>query len=96
MKKAILILLVLGATFLVTLIAAEWPFAEFLQSPAARNGWFGGDFFAYFVKPEWDAPRHEFTVDRAQVSGMLEALGAAIATSYLGLVLGDLMRKVRR
>ena len=33
---------------------------------------------------------------RAPVTGMLEALGAAIATSYLGLVLGDLMRVVRR
>jgi hypothetical protein len=88
--------LVLGATFLVTLIAAQWPFAEFLQSPAARNGWFGSDYFAYFMRPDWSEPRHEFMVDRAPVIGMLEALGAASATSYLGLVLGDLMRKVRR
>jgi uncharacterized membrane protein YvlD (DUF360 family) len=88
--------LVLGAVFLATLIAAQWPFADFLQSPAARNGWFGGDYFAYFLRPEWAEPRHEFMVDRAPVVGMLEALGAAIATSYLGLVLGDLMRAVRR
>jgi hypothetical protein len=87
---------VLGATFVATLIAAQWPFADFLQSPAARNGWFGGDYFAYFMRPEWAEPRHEFMVDRAPVTGLLEALGAAIATSDLGLVLGDLMRKVRR
>ncbi|HEX3757337.1 MAG TPA: hypothetical protein VHW23_01465 [Kofleriaceae bacterium] len=88
--------LVLGATFLVTLVAVEWPFAGFLQSPAARNGWFGGDYFAYFLRPEWDEPSHVFRVDDAPVIGMLEALGAAIATSYLGLVLGNLMRAVRR
>jgi hypothetical protein len=88
--------LVLGAVFLAILVAAQWPFAEFLQSPAARNGWFGGDYFAYFMRPEWAETRHEFIAEQAPVRGMLEALGAAIATSYLGLVLGDLMRAVRR
>jgi hypothetical protein len=48
------------------------------------------------MRPEWAETRHEFIAEQAPVRGMLEALGAAIATSYLGLVLGDLMRAVRR
>ena len=87
---------VLGAVFLVAVVAAEWPFAAFLQSPAARNAVFGGDYFAYFMQPDWYTVRHEFMPETALVRGMAEALGAAILTSWLGLALGDAMRKVRR
>ena len=86
----------LGATFLVVFVAAEWPFAAFMQTPAAGNAVFGGDYFAYFMQPSWAIPRHEFFPEDALASGMVEALVLAIATSWIGLRLGDAMRSVRR
>ena len=87
---------VLGALFLVALVAVEWPFATFLQSPAARNAVFGTDYMPYFIHPDWDTARHVFIPDAAPVTGMLEALGAALLTAWLGLVVGDALRRVRR
>jgi hypothetical protein len=88
--------LVLGLAFLAVLVAVEWPFADFLQSEAARNRIFGADYFAYFMHPDWYLPRHEFMPADDLAVGFAEALVAAIVTSWLGLVLGDAMRKVRR
>jgi hypothetical protein len=34
---------VLGLAFTVAFVAAEWPFASFMQSPGARNAMFGAD-----------------------------------------------------
>ena len=86
----------LGLAFIVALVAAEWPFATFLQSPSAGNAVFGGNYFAYFMQPEWAIPRHEFFLDEHLVKGMIEAVIAAVITSWIGLRLGDAMRTVRR
>jgi hypothetical protein len=87
---------VLGVVFLGVFVAAEWPFATFMQTPAARNAVFGGDYFAYFMQPSWAIPRHEFFPSDALASGMAEAVVLAIVTSWIGLRLGDAMRSVRR
>jgi len=87
---------VLGATFLVTFVAAEWPFATFMQSPAAENAFFGSDYFAYFMQPGWKLTQHQFFTDDHLVTGMIYALLAAIVTSWIGLRVGDAMRTVRR
>jgi hypothetical protein len=86
----------LGAVFLVALVAVQWPFAEFLNSDASRTWVFGTHYFAYFIQPDWSGPRNEFMTDPALVSGFAQALVAAVLASWLGLVLGDVMRKVRR
>ncbi len=88
--------MVLGAVFVVTLIAVEWPFADFLSGEWSRNWIFGTDYFPYFDQPDWPGPRHELMHDGALVTGMLQAVLAAMASSWVGLVLGDAMRKVRR
>jgi hypothetical protein len=87
---------VLGVVFVATFVAVQWPFASFLQSPGARNWVFGADYFPYFVQPGWYVARHAFMPDANPVRGFALAFGAAMLTSYLGLLLGDLMRKVRR
>ena len=87
---------VLGLVFTVTFVAAEWPFATFMQSPGARNAIFGGDYFAYFMQPDWATPRHEFFPEHAMVKGLIEAVVIACLTSWIGLRLGDAMRMVRR
>jgi hypothetical protein len=89
-----------GAVFVGTFVAVEWPFANFLQSPAARNWFFGTQYFPYFVPPDDEWVRYVF----AQVEGsslefwLLMALTLAIAmlSSRAGLSLGGWMRRVRR
>ncbi len=88
--------LVYGGVFVVVLLAVEWPFSAFLQSPAARNPVFGAHYFAYFIQPGWYMTRYEFIPDDAFATGMVEAVIAATVTSWLGLAVGDAMRRVRR
>ena len=88
--------LLLGPLFLVLLVAAEWPFASFLSSPASRNWFFGTHYFAYFMHPEWHETRGEFFDDPTRTSAFVQALVAAIFSTGIGLLIGDAMRKVRR
>jgi hypothetical protein len=89
-----------GAVFLGTFVAVQWPFAYFLQSPAARNWVFGTEYFPFFVPPTDEWVRHVF----AQVEGsssefwwlMALALAIAMLSSRAGLGLGGWMRRVRR
>lgn len=91
-KQAIAI----GAVFLGLLVAAEWPFASFLQSDAAHNWVFGSHYHPYFMSPEaWDV-RGVFAPDPDRAWGLVIAAATAIASSAIGLVTGDAMRKVRR
>jgi hypothetical protein len=87
---------VVGPLFIAVLVAAEWPFATFLETPAARNWFWGSDYFPYFVRPEWATARHEFFTDDAVAKGLAIAGVIAIASTWIGLVIGDAMRKVRR
>ena len=87
---------ILGVAFVATFVAVEWPFASFMQSPLAENRIFGGDYFAYFMQPEWAIPQHIFFPGEHLVVGLIEAAVIATLTSWLGLALGDALRKVRR
>ncbi len=87
---------VLGPLFLAILVAVEWPFATFLESPAARNWFWGSNYFAYFIRPEWSPARHEFFPDDHLGHGFAIAAVIAVASAAIGLVIGDAMRKVRR
>jgi hypothetical protein len=86
----------LGIAFVATFIAVEWPFASFMQSPLAENRIFGGDYFAYFMQPEWAIPQHRFFDGGGLAIGLAEAAGIATLTSWLGLAIGDALREVRR
>jgi hypothetical protein len=90
------IAVVVGPLFMALLVAAEWPFATFLESPSARNWVWGSDYFAYFIRPEWSPARHEFYPDPAVAKGLAIAGAIAIVTTWIGLAIGDAMRKVRR
>jgi hypothetical protein len=90
--------LVLGPAFIAALVAAQWPFATFLMSPASRNRVFGTHYLPYFVPPHFLVARGEFRSEEleATIIGLGLAVLAAVITSGLGLVAGDAMRKVRR
>ena len=88
--------LVFGPLFVAVLLLAQWPFAEFLMSEHARNWFFGAHYMPYMMHPEWYEARYEFMPDPNLVGGLVQAVIAACMTSYLGLLLGDAMRKAKR
>ncbi len=89
-----------GCVYLAVFVAAQWPFADFLMSPLARNRIFGTTYFGYF-----DAanilynPYHFARMDKtvaAFYGGMAAALVTAIIFCSIGMALGNWMRKVQR
>jgi len=91
---------ILGAATLASFLAAQWPFANFLMSPASRNWFFATDNFPYFVPPttHWGSYSWlptESTPTQFAVR-MLLALVAAILMTRLGLTWGNWMQRIRR
>ena len=98
-RKPWLIALITGPVFVLTLVAAEWPFASFLMTDAAKNRFFGAGYLDYGT-PSWTHaamrtflnPEHGLVLWKGLALAMLYA---AIST-WLGLALGKWMRKVQR
>jgi hypothetical protein len=90
----------LGSVFLLVFVAAQWPFANFLQTPAARNWIFGADYFEYSTRPESFFVRHLFFPEEATRAefwrNMALALFSALLSTRAGLAWGDWMRRIRR
>jgi hypothetical protein len=86
--------------FLGTFVAVQWPFANFLQSPAARNWVFGTQYFPFFVPLSDTWVRYVFAQVETSTSEfwlrMAVTLGIAILSARAGLSLGGWMRRVRR
>src|SRR6266404_5897311 len=85
-----------GVAFLAAFWAAQWPFAEFLNSPASRNWIFGTHYIPYFVPPDSDYARGAFSlIERTRAEfwlGMAGAFVAAILSTRAGLAGGNWMR----
>jgi hypothetical protein len=52
---------VIAPIFVFTLAAVQWPLADFLMTPAARNWFFGSQYFPFFVSSDNDWVRNVFT-----------------------------------
>jgi hypothetical protein len=89
-----------GAAFLAVFAIAQWPFADFLQSSAARNWIFGTLYVPYFIPSDSPYVRYVFEPfehSAAEFSGALGlALLAAIVMTRIGLSWGASMRKLQR
>jgi hypothetical protein len=97
--KPWLIALVTGPTFVLSLIAVEWPFADFLMTKAAANRFFGTTYVGYYESPtSFDVLRH--FVDPEQGSALWGGLALAILfaslSTWLGIKLGRWMRGIQR
>jgi hypothetical protein len=88
--------MVYGPLFVGVMLAVQWPFAEFLMTEHARNWVFGTHYLPYMMHPDWYESRYEFMPELDLAGGLVKAAIAACATSYLGLLLGDAMRKAKR
>jgi hypothetical protein len=90
--------LVSAVVFLAAFTAVQWPFAVFLNSPAARNRFFGTMYFGYNVNPLSRYAQYQFVPELFSDSWKNAALALAIAfvTILIGLADGDRLRRIRR
>jgi len=89
-----------GAAFLAIFVAVQWPFANFLMLPGARNWFFGSHWFDYATHPSSYNARYLFLPLEKTAGqfwgGMASALAAAIVSTRVGIGWGEWMRTVRR
>jgi hypothetical protein len=91
---------VVGSAFFAAFIAVQWPFANFMLSPAARNWFFGGAYVDFATPPNSPLARFEFFYREPTTAmfwrNMLIAAVTAWLFSWGGMHLGRAMQKVRR
>jgi hypothetical protein len=88
-----------GVAFLGTFVAVQWPFANFLMTPLARNRFFGTTYMDFSTPPTSLYARFEFIPAETLQQlgrGMLIALIAACVMAYAGLHVGRAMQRVNR
>jgi hypothetical protein len=97
--KPWLVSLLTGPAFVLSLVAVEWPFADFLMTKSAANRFFGTGYFQYsmpstspdylrqFVNPEYGATLW---------GGLALAMLFAFLSTWLGIKLGRWMRDLQR
>jgi hypothetical protein len=91
---------VLGAASLASFFAVQWPFANFLMSPASRNWVFATADFPYFFPSTEPIVRNVFVPTESSTAQfalrMVLAFVVAVLTTRIGFGWGDWMRRVRR
>ena len=90
---------VAGCVYLAAFVAAQWPFASFLLSPAARNRFFGTTYFGYFDPANVTYDPYRFVELRHSAGfahGMMIALISAVIFCCLGMAAGSWLKTVRR
>jgi hypothetical protein len=88
-----------AVVFLVAFAAAQWPFADFLMSPAARNWFFGTMYFGYNTNPLGRYAQSQFMPPEAAWEVWAElavALVVAVLSFRIGQAGGDRWRRIRR
>jgi hypothetical protein len=95
-----LIALIVGPLYFVTFLAAQWPMANFMVSPAARNAIFGAHYFAYFTRPtSYSATYRFFTVEPTAAAfwtTMAFGLLIAMISARVGLGVGQWLLRIKR
>jgi hypothetical protein len=90
----------LGAAALASFFAVQWPFADFLMSPASRNWIFVTENYPYFVPSTSAWVRNVYVPSETGLGAfwirMAIALLVAVGTTRIGLSWGRWMERVRR
>ena len=88
-----------GPLFVFSLLAVEWPFASFLMTPASNNRFFATGSHPFSVPPWAPVVLRQF-IRGDQPSMLIRGLGMATVCAaisvWLGLTVGDWMRKIQR
>ena len=85
--------------FVAVLVAIEWPFANFLMTPAAHNAFFGTGYFSYETPPTSFQVRNLFYGEESLPEfskGLALALVFAFFSTRLGISRGDWMHRIQR
>ncbi|MEX2262633.1 MAG: hypothetical protein WD696_11820 [Bryobacteraceae bacterium] len=89
-----------GPAFLLVLVAAQWPLADLLLSPLARNAVLGSIYFDYNIPSTSYYVRHlYYPTESTPLEFWLNmglALVFAVLSTRVGLGWGDWMRRIRR
>ena len=90
----------LGTAFMASFLAVEWPFADFLMSPASRNWIFVTENYPYFVPPTSAWVRNVYVPTDPTLAAfwmqMTIALVVAIVLTRIGWSWGEWMGRLRR
>jgi len=88
-----------GPVFVLSLVAVEWPFADFLMSKASQNRFFGTMYFDYNMPSlSYDYLRLFWQPEQGWQlwSGLGLAMVFAALSTWLGIWLGRWMRDIQR
>lgn len=94
-----MIALASSAIYLFALLAVEWPFADFLMSPASRNAFFGTTYFYYGMPPTSSLARNVFEPSLGAgpfTIGLLIALLLGTLAMRWGCSCGNWFKAVKR
>src|SRR5688572_897903 len=87
---------ILAVAFVLTFLAVQWPFADFLVSPWARNDLFGSHRMDYGVPPEIQQRFYQLNPADNVVVGLPIAIAIGFVSARFGLWWGNWMSRVRR
>ncbi len=96
---ALLSALVSGAIFVAALSFVQWPFSDFLQSPLARNWFFGANYRGFGTRPTSYKALHQFFAadsSTAFLRGLVVAWIVGSISLFLGDGRGNWLRQVQR
>lgn len=95
-----MVAMVSGIVFLGVLMAVQWPFANFLNSPLADNPVFGSNYLDYFSGPQSYQALHRFVPVEKTAAQVVQTLALAVSisifTMWLGLNAGGWLKRVQR
>ncbi len=87
---------IIGVLFVATFVAAQWPFADFLMTPWARNDFFGSHRMDYSIPPQIQERWYRINdADNLRV-GLPIAVALAFVSARCGLWWGNWMSRVQR
>jgi hypothetical protein len=85
-----------SAVFVLAFFAAQWPFADFLMTPAARNWFFVSHRMPYTVDPSFQAQWYVMKPADHLAVGLPIALAFGYVSARFGLWWGNWMARVQR
>jgi hypothetical protein len=92
--------LAIAAVFVLSFMAVQWPFGDFLMSPAARNWFFAQESWYYGLDPNapfrYNYLPHRVSSGSALVQGTALAIALAFVSSRIGISWGRWMKQIQR
>jgi hypothetical protein len=98
-RSKLLIPVLSGPIFVLSLVSAEWPFASFLMTKASQNRFFATGYHPYLAPPWSPSVTRHFIYSTHGIRlfcGLGIAALCAMFSTWVGLVFGEWMRRLQR